>query len=328
MQKLPEDWDLFFPYDPSEYRERLNKTNPAKLLVNPNLREIKNWEPYLLGYQWGNSIYFASRKGAEKLLAIHTVRQRLDDEILTMADSEELAVYTEEVAWFDYSQIKPLLFTDRRQLIWDAICENSTWTPLRKERVRYLLKVMSDTANGLHTDLVLQGGTHLGYVRHGGIMPWDDDVDVGIEEEKLPVYLEQLNKVDGISCEQYIELHTGSPYYKIWLKDGEIIENHPYTFPFVDLWLYNSIADDLVFKNGIICPGSAAHDLVEVMFEGSPFKIPYNSIEILDTRYRDWKKKIRVYTYSHRYESHLFMPLSLDIEVDEEGRMVTPFACT
>ena len=323
--ELPEDWDLFFPYDPSEYQAINEKDNPAKLLVNPNVREIRNWEPYLPGYQWGNSIYFISHKGAEKLLAIRTVRQRLDDEIITLAASEEMTVFSATVEWFDYKQITPVIFDDRTRLIWKAICEGSTWTLLRKERVRYLLKVISDAANYLNIDLVLQGGTHLGYVRHGGTIPWDDDIDIGIEESHLQTFLKRLSTVDGILYDEVIEQLTGTPFYKIWNRDGELIDNCHYTFPFVDLWLFNKNGNDLIFKNGIICPDSASQDLVEVIFEGSPYKIPYNSIEILDTRYKDWKKKIRVYTWSHRHEKHHFMPLSLDIEVDAVGRVVMQF---
>ena len=261
------------------------KDNAALLLVNPNSREIGDWEPYAPGFRWGNSIYFVSREGVDKLLSINTIRQRLDDEILTCVDAKKMNVFAVDVEWFDYMQVNPVRLIDRNQLIWKAICEGSTWTPLRKERVRHLLKVMSDAASRLNTDLVLQGGSHLGYVRHGGIMPWDDDVDIGIEEYRLCAYLEHLNSIDGIRYGEVIEPQTGVPFYKIWHKDGEIIEGHPYTFPFVDLWLYNCIGDDVVFKNGIICPDSATNDFGEVFFEGSPFKIPNNSIEILNTRW-------------------------------------------
>ena len=325
IRELPTDWELFFPYDPVEHRAVNHKNNSAELLLNPNLREMRDWEPYLLGFQWGNSIYLINRKGADKLLAIDTIRQRLDDEILTISNAEQLSIYAGEVDWFDYEQVKPAVFKDRNQLIWQAICESSTWTPLRKERVRYLLGVMSEIAESLNIDLVLHEGTHLGYIRHGGIMLWDDDVDIGIADDQLPAYLEQLKKIDGICMCSVSEFHTGTPYYKIWNRDGELIDKYHYTFPFVDLWLFNRKGNDLVFRNGIICPGSAAQDLVEVTFEGAKFKTPYNSIEVLDARYKDWKKKIRVYSWSHCYERHLFTPLSLDIEVDDAGRMMKQY---
>ena len=258
--ELPEDWELFFPYDAREYHAIIEKEFSTKEIVNPNYREMQHWDPYLLGYQWGNSIYFVSRQGAEKLLAIDTIRQRLDDEILMLGASEKLNVFTGEADWFDFNQMKQVVFKDRNHLIWEAICENSTWTALRKERARSLLKVISDVANRLNTSIILQAGTHLGYVRHGGLIPWDDDIDVGIEEGRLLGFLEQLEKVDGICYGKVSEYFTKTPYYKIWHKDGETIENYHYTFPFVDLWLYNIKGNDLVFKDGIICPDSALHD--------------------------------------------------------------------
>ena len=322
MQEIPDDWDLFFPYNQSHN----TSNNPAALLINPNPREMINWQPYLLGYQWGNSIYSINRKGAEKLLEIDTIRQRLDDEMLLLSNTEKLTVYTGEVDWFDYNrQVKLIDFKDRTQLIWNAIRDGGSWTALRKERVRNLLKTMSDVAEELKIDLILQGGTHLGYVRHGGIMIWDDDVDIGIEEYQLQKYLDGLKTVDGICFGEVIEPGTKVPYYKVWHNDGEAIENYHYTFPFVDLWIFNRIENDLVFKNGIICPGSANQDFEEILFEGAKLKIPYNSIEILDTRYTDWRTKIRVYPWSHCCESAEFFPLTLDIEVDDKGRMVSQF---
>jgi len=144
-------------------------------------------------------------------------------------------------------------------------------------------------------------------------------------ENRLRTFLNKLSTVDDICYGEVIEELTGIPFYKIWNRNGELIDKYHYTFPFVDLWLFNRKGNDLVFRNGIICPGSAAQDPVEVTFEGAKFKLPYNSIEVLDARYRDWKKKIRVYTWSHYYEMHLFTPLSLDIEVDDAGRMLTQY---
>jgi len=101
--ELTEDWELFFPYDAREYHAIIENEYATKELVNPNYREMQHWDPYLLGYQWGNSIYFISRQGAEKLLAIDTIRQRLDDEILMLGASEKLNVFTGEADWFDFN---------------------------------------------------------------------------------------------------------------------------------------------------------------------------------------------------------------------------------
>jgi GR25 family glycosyltransferase involved in LPS biosynthesis len=319
IEELYEDWDLFFPYDMEEMSSDMQVSGMK--LLNPNLREISNRDSYLLGYKWGNSIYFISKKGVEKLLQCNTIKNRLDNAMVSLSLNEELNIYYSSVNWLNTNQIDWREWPDRIKLIWATIYENSSWTPERKKKARDMLKIISQTGMSTKINLILQGGTHLGYVRHGEIMPWDDDIDIGIEENLIEVFLEELKSHEEYQFGAFIEPLTDCPYYKIWRKDGENIDGHIYKFPFVDLWMYNIVEDDFIFKNGIICPNSAKKDLEEIVFEGALFKIPYNSIEILDTRYVDWRTKIRVYSWSHRYEKHYFPLLCVPIQVDSNGKL-------
>ena len=150
LQELPEDWEVFFPYEPYEYQITIDKTNTSNFFINQTFKGITDWEPYTMGYQWGNSNYFINRSGVEKLLDIRTIRQRLDDEMLALIDSKLLIAFTGEVEWFDYKKTTPVQLDDRNQLIWEAINKNSTWTTLlQKSQMRYLLKVMSEVAGKL-----------------------------------------------------------------------------------------------------------------------------------------------------------------------------------
>ncbi|MBP6933158.1 MAG: LicD family protein [Candidatus Methanofastidiosum sp.] len=322
INSIPEEWDVFFPYDAAEFHES-DKMRHGMFLLNPNIREAWENEPFLMGFQWSNSCYFISKQGAKKLMQVHKIRERLDDTLLSLSFNDRLNVYTETVKWFDYSDIVQWEYPGRKKILWDTIIKESSWTSIRKARIQSILAVISKIANDLNIDLILQGGTHLGYIRHGGIMPWDDDVDLGIEEKSVSPFFKSLKEYGkGFCLGSFLEPGTNCLYYKVWNEIGESISNYIYTFPFVDIWIYNRIKNDLIFKNGIICKNSAKQDFISVSFEKSKFKIPYNSIDVLDTRYTNWKTKIKVYRYCHRLEKPAFSLLSLSIKVNEEGRLL------
>lgn len=320
ISSFPDDMDLYFPYDTIEYMDSHPAVGGA--LLNPNEKEFRRIESYILDCKWGNSIYFISRKGAEKLLKINCIKDRLDNTFVSMTQSEDLNIYYTNESWFNYDNIDWREWPDRINNIWEAILKASSWNKESMQKEQSLLEILSKTCSDLGIKPLLQGGSHLGYVQHGGIMPWDDDADIGVEKSQIDALAQSLSKYKDIRFKEVIERPTNTPYYKMWSIDGEKIENYEHTFPFIDVWMYEVKASDLVFLNGIICKDSALKDFIEIDFEGSPFFIPHNSLDVLDSRYTRWRTNIVVYPWNHRLEKFNFYPLSVPIETDSEGRFV------
>lgn len=68
-----------------------------------------------------------------------------------------------------------------------------------------LLKVFKETCEKLHLNYFLVCGSCLGAARHGGFIPWDDDMDVGMYREDYNKFMEQAPALlpEGIFLQNY-----------------------------------------------------------------------------------------------------------------------------
>lgn len=314
------EWDVFFPFEEPNH-SNIKNTNSEIKNFNKNVREIYDYDSYLIGKKWGSSIYFLNKKAIGILLEEKNLIQNVDDEILTLSIESKINIYCKNVAWFKHEKQKNIII-NREIEICRTILSNNVWDQDKLKKIRHLLKILSDIALSLNVDLILQGGTHLGFIRHEGIMQWDDDIDLGIEEKNIKSFFYSLSTHKYIRFGEFLEPRTNIRYYKIWFYDGYVIEGYEYSFPFIDLWVYNKIDSDIIFRNGIICPNSATFPFIDITFEYSKFKIPYNSLECLNSRYNDWRFFVRVYCWSHSTETVGFYRLKTPIIVDDYGKLI------
>ena len=124
---------------------------------------------------------------------------------------------------------------------------NPDGSPLRKHQLRMLemLRFFDGVCRKNNIPYWLSSGSCLGAVRHGGFIPWDDDVDVEILAEDYP---RLINAIEAEHSDRYVvQTHENDPF---WLQqypklrdlyseidEGKVGMNYRYKGVFIDIFL-------------------------------------------------------------------------------------------
>lgn len=276
-------------------------------------------------FKWALSGTFA------RALKVHDLRSALDsvlDFVNIPLKSLKVGLYEMAVPWLEPFELENSRFTcpitDKDACVVD---ENT------KDHVLATYKLMRDIHKAFKKAGVpyfAMSGTLLGAVRHGGFIPWDDDLDISVTEEfahAIPKVLQILEKkgyktftskgmfpsiIEAFKLFNNGELNDPAKVSGIfggsftgwrierWFDRPSVDGKE--TVPFCDIFLMEKACDRYHYVLG--WPEFSAHQddiypLKEVKFGKYKILAPKNHALFLDAEYPNWPKYMQ--KYGHGY---------------------------
>ena len=166
---------------------------------------------------------------------------------------------------------------------------------LNNEQIKYtkeLLLKFQEFAKLQNIQYFAISGTLIGTVRNGGLLPWDDDIDLGILDD-------DVYKIESYSdSDFYFDLAEFKFGYKFKKKEHNL---------FIDIMVFNKDSGGTyrminnAFPNEIF-EESELFPLQTMKYSNININVPFNYKNYLDRAFNDWENKIVINCGHHSEE--------------------------
>lgn len=150
------------------------------------------------------------------------------------------------------------LFEKRRKETFTGVLRDDEYTTLSD-----LIKALDNELDMLQEPWFLCCGNVLGYCRHGGPIPWDDDFDVCVSQRAFDSLTNELTDDLAKRGLKMTVLRDGLAKLYFIDKGKEVVYGDRVTrFPFIDVFAYTVAKEDgptLRDKNGLVCSPGDVH---------------------------------------------------------------------
>jgi hypothetical protein len=176
----------------------------------------------------------------------------------------------------------------------------NVWVAPWRGKVLELVEHLDACAAECGVDYFTAYGTLLGQVRHGGLIPWDDDVDVAVMEHDF----ERLAPL--LALGPTWRLHKMNDFmYKLMYAREPAIKGYAWSWPFVDIFLMRRLGDDVYCPiDGPTHPHTDIFPTRRLPFEDLFLSAPANPSAVLTREFGpSWASVCDSGGWCHRFET-------------------------
>lgn len=186
-------------------------------------------------------------------------------------------------------------------------CQIDKMSIQERDDIFYYLDYLTKILEKQNITYWIIGGTTLGAVRHNDIVPWDDDVDIGMFEKDL----DKLLSINGELKKYGFEIAFSWKIYK-FRKIGQ-------EYPFIDIFCYIKEGNTYIMNRADLRNiWKNEYYLEDELFPLKKYKFghlnvygPNYPLDYLDRLYPNWRY-IGKHTYDHKEKQWTDITIHLD----------------